>query len=94
MSQVTATTTAPPLMVCSNASSVTTSVTMAPSGLTSTGNFSSAGCGSVAIADNMGPKGCCMPHHCPAVAALVPDAFWGIWQLYCGSATGPFLFHT
>ena len=55
MSKKTATTTAPPLMVCSSASSVTTPVMMALQGPTSI--FGSVGCGSAATTDDTGHKG-------------------------------------
>ena len=49
MSQDTATTTIPPLMVCSSTSSVTTPVMMAP--FRPTNSFSSAQCGAAATTD-------------------------------------------
>ena len=90
MSQDTATTTASPLMVCYIASSITTTVTMAPSGPTS--SFGLLECGSAITADATGHKGCSWPHHCAASTALVPDAFSGICLLCHGSSTHKFFF--
>ena len=93
MSQVTVTTTTPPVMVVwSEAMFITLMVTLAPTSWPD--NMQSAWCGSTTTVNSEGHKeGFCWPHHCAAATATsVSDAFSVICQLCHGLSTGRFLF--
>ena len=94
ISQVTATTTSPPMtVVCSGILSTCYECYNGYHLCGLSGSFGSALCGSVAITDPKEQNSrCCWPCHSTAVATSIPAVFSGFYQSYHGSSSGEFSF--